>query len=234
MTTATPPISRLNNLRDLGGIPVAGGVFSYGRVFRSDDVSTIPADEARELWDRGIRTIIDLRSAEEADHTGRGPLADYDIAYHRLPIRRGGADPDEFLRHLRERSATAATVGDYYASTLAAEASTIVVGLRTIAEGSGGTLFHCAAGKDRTGIFAAALLSVLGASDAEIARDYFRAVAEGRDAVSPLLGAEHEAMLAMLCRLDVAHGGALEVLRGGGLSPQAIAILRERLVEPLA
>jgi len=249
-----PVATRLNNFRDLGGIGVSGGVIEHGRLYRSDDVSTVPLEQARELWERGIRTIIDLRSPEEAEHTGRGPLGDYDdIAYHRLSLLRGGADPEEFLRHLREDSATPDIVGGYYASTLVAEARTIVAGIRTIADAEGGVVFHCAAGKDRTGIFAAAVLSVLGADHEAIALDYarssvavprimarvsasighlmgesdafFRAAAEGRGAVSPLLGAERDAMLAMLRRLEGDHGGVVPVLTGAGLDDGTIARL---------
>ncbi len=261
MTAAAPAASRLNNLRDLGGIPVAGGVIAPGHLFRSDDVSTVPADEARELFERGIRSVIDLRSPQEADHTGRGPLGEYEIDYHLLSLLRGGAEPDEFLRHLREDSATAQIVGEYYASTLVAEAPTIAEGIRVLADAPGGGLFHCAAGKDRTGIFAAAVLVVLGADDEQIARDYarssaavprimarvsasighlmgasdafFQAVADGRGPVSPLLGAEYDAMIAMLERLRVDHGGAGAVLRSAGLGDDTVARLRARVVEPL-
>jgi len=259
MSAPAPAASRLNNLRDLGGIPVAGGVIADGHLFRSDDVSTVPAEEARELWERGIRTIIDLRSPAEADHTGRGPLGDLPTEYHRLSLLRGGAEPDEFLRHLRERSATAQTVGGYYAATLVAEADTIGQGIRTITAASGGTLFHCAAGKDRTGIFAAGLLAVRGADNEEIADDYarssvavprimarvsasighlmgesdayFQAVANGSGDVSPLLGAERDAMLAMLDELDRTHGGVAAVLRSAGLADDTVAQLRARVVE---
>lgn len=257
-TTLTP----LNNLRDLGGIPVAGGVIRPGHLFRGDDVSTVPPTQAQELFDRGIRTIIDLRSPEEARATGRGPLGDHEIEYHSLPLLRGGAHPDEFLRHLQEGSATARTVGQYYASTLTAEASTIAGGIRTIVEAPGGTLFHCAAGKDRTGIFTAALLKALGAEDEDIATDYarssqavplimarvsasighlmgesdayFQAAARGIGPVSPLLGAEHDAMLEMLRILEARHGGAMAVLQAGGVEESLVTRLRDRVVEGAA
>jgi len=261
MSSAALPIEAtpLNNLRDLGGIGVQGGVIAPGRVFRSDDVSTIPAAQALELYERGIRTVIDLRSPAEAEHTGRGALGNLDINYRRLSLLRGGAEPDVFLRHLREGSATSRTVGEFYAATLVAEAETLAEGVRVIADAPGGALFHCAAGKDRTGVFAAALLSVLGADHEGIATDYarssvavprimarvsasighlmgesdayFRAVAEGHGPVSPLLGAEHDAMLAMLEILDVDHGGAADVLRRAGLDDSVVTRLRERLVE---
>jgi len=253
-----PVASRLNNFRDLGGIPVEGGVIARGRVFRSDDVSTVPPEQAAELWERGIRTIIDLRSPEEADHTGRGPLGDYDIAYLRLPLLRGGAEPEEFLRHLREDSATPEIVGGYYASTFVVEAETIVAALRTIAAAQGGVVFHCAAGKDRTGIMAAGVLAALGADDDAIAQDYarsaaavprimarvsasighlmgesdeyFRAVAEGSATVSPLLGADRDAMIAMLRRLREEHGGPAAVLAAAGFDDEDARSLR-RIVQ---
>jgi protein-tyrosine phosphatase len=252
---ATP----LNNLRDLGGIPVAGGAIAPGHLFRSDDVSTVPEDQALELYERGIRTIIDLRSAAEAAHTGRGALGAFEVDYRRLSLVRGGAEPDVFLQHLREGSATAYTVGEFYAATLIAEAETLAEGMRTIAEAPGGVLFHCAAGKDRTGIFAAALLCVLGADDDDIATDYarsavmvplimarvsasighlmgesdafFRAAAEGVGPVSPLLGAEHDAMVAMLAILQADRGGAAAVLRNAGLEDAVVESLRARVVE---
>lgn len=253
--------THLNNFRDLGGVSVADGVLRTGVVFRSDDVSTVPATQAAELYGLGVRALIDLRSDAEADHTGRGALGTYEIAYHRLSLVRGGAEPDEFLRHLQERSATAEIVGGYYARTLLAEAATIARGITLIADSDGGVLFHCAAGKDRTGIFAAALLSALGASDEAIATDYarsaaavprimarvsasighlmgesdayFRAVAEGVELeVSPLLGAEHGAMLAMLEALRAEHGGAANVLRHAGLTDATLERLRERAVRP--
>lgn len=261
MSAPAPAASLLNNLRDLGGIPVADGVVAHGHLYRSDDVSTVPAEQARELWDRGIRTIIDLRSPAEAEHTGRGPLGDYAADYRRLSILRGGVEPDVFLQHLRDGSGTAEVVGASYASTFVAEADTLTMCLRTMADAPGGTLFHCAAGKDRTGILAAALLCVLGADDAAIADDYarssvavprimarvsasighlmgesdafFRAAAEGRGEVSALLGAEREAMLCMLELLARRPGGALGALRDGGLDDDVIHRLRRRVIEPV-
>lgn len=250
----------LNNLRDLAGIAVEGGVIAPGHIFRSDDVSTVPPEQAHDLYDRGIRTVIDLRSDAEADHTGRGPLGGFDVEYRRMSLLRGGAEPDVFLRHLREGSATTRTVGEFYAATMVAEADNLAAGIRVIADAPGGVLFHCAAGKDRTGIFAAALLSVLGADEEDIATDYarseaavprimarvsasighlmgesdayFRAVAEGRGPVSPLLGAEHDAMVQALAILDEERGGAARLLRDAGVDDDVLARLRAKVVEP--
>ncbi|GAA1466334.1 tyrosine-protein phosphatase [Microbacterium thalassium] len=248
----------LNNLRDLAGIRVEGGVLAPHRVFRSDDVSTVPADQASRLFDLGIRTVIDLRSRAESDHTGRGALGRHEVRYVSLPLVGGAADPEEFLRHLREGTATPTTVGEYYAATAAAEAETIARGLRVITASDGATLFHCQAGKDRTGIFAGVLLGVLGADPDDIAADYaasaeavprimarvsasighlmgesdeyFRAAAAGLGPVSPLLGAEADAMHAMLDILDARHGGARALLRSAGFDDAEREALRVRVV----
>lgn len=248
----------LNNLRDLGGIRVSGGVIAPKRVLRSDDVSTVPSDQAAELFGLGVRTVIDLRSLAESDHTGRGALGAHDVRYVSLPLVGGAADPEEFLRHLREGTATPRTVGEYYAATVAAEAATLARGLAVIGASHGATLFHCQAGKDRTGIFAGALLSVLGADPDDIAADYaasaeaiprimarvsasighlmgdsdqfFRAAADGRGPVSPLLGAEADAMRAMLDLVDERHGGMVALLEEHGLDDADRDRLRARLV----
>lgn len=251
--------SPLNNLRDLGGIAIAGGSIASGRLFRSDDVSTIPASQADDIVAAGIGTVIDLRSDAESEHTGRGPLGDRGVRRLSLPLTRGGAAPDEFAEHLRADTATPDVVGRYYASTVVAEAETIVRGMRLIADADHAVLFHCQAGKDRTGLFTGALLAALGAHADDIAADYaasepavprimarvsasighlmgdadafFRRAAAGDGPVSPLLGAEAESMIAMLAYLDHDHAGIPALLRArGGMTDDDLDALRARLL----
>jgi protein-tyrosine phosphatase len=247
-------LSALVNLRDLGGIPVRGGTVRAGAVFRSDDVSTAHPEEGERLRARGLRTVIDLRSAEEAAHTGRGVLDGDDIDYHHLPLTATVAapvGPGEGLRALT----TPAAVGQWYARLAAGDAGTLVTGFEVVAASPGPVLFHCAAGKDRTGVFAASLLTVLGAEPEAIIADYALT-----DAVMPailarlepffasLLGEHHdpwdvetsgailaapaESMATMLELLDREPGGFLGVLRRGGLTDAIVDRLRVRLVRP--
>ena len=245
-------LSALANLRDLGGIPVAGGTVRAGQVFRSDDVSTAHAEEGERLRARGLRTVIDLRSAEEAAHTGRGVLDRDDIAYVHLPLTTTVAAPVGAGEGLRALT-TPAAVGRWYAGLAIGDASTIVTGFEAVAASPGPVLFHCAAGKDRTGVFAASLLTVLGAEPDAIIADYALT-----DAVMPailarlepffasLLGEHHdpwdvetsgailaapaESMATMLRILDSRPGGFLGVLRNGGLTENLAGRLRDRLV----
>lgn len=241
----------LVNLRDLGGIVVRGGRLRPGLVWRSDDAACITAEGASNLVDRGLTTLIDLRSADELALTGRGALAAHRVVHHHLPLLDAAASPLELGRMLETSGDTPRTVGAWYAQLALDRAEVLVAGLRVVAEAPGSVLFHCAAGKDRTGIFAAALLSALGASLEDIVTDYALTHAampqilarladrsrswepEGglpTDGTSALLGAPAETMRHMLEVLDIDHGGFAAVLAVGGLDPRLRNDLADRLV----
>ena len=261
MQQASPqPPSRLANLRDLGGIAVEGGRIRPGLVLRADDVATTTAEQVAELVEAGLSTIIDLRSAEEARRTGRGPAAGYPVDYVPLPLTDAlGAPTDQkLLASVR----TPEHVGRWYAKIFTGQKENLVRGLTAVADAEGTVLFHCAAGKDRTGLFAAALLSVLGADPEAIAEDYARTQQRLPEvyrrmglkdltggtripADHPVLAAHPAAMRAMLATLaegagdaggaagTPGHGGVLAVLRAGGLTSDVAGRLRGKLVQPV-
>lgn len=241
------------NLRDLGGLPVQGGVTRAGVLLRSDDVSVMPADFARQMVDDGVRQVIDLRSPEEALLTGRGPLTVPGVNYHHLPLTASVSMPEDVSRQLMAASATPEHVGAWYANLVEAQARQLAVGVTLVAMGEGATVFHCAAGKDRTGVFAAVVLSALGASTETISADYavtatrlprlyprLRAIlgqlipetqlAAGQDQ-GAMMGAHAASMDAMQRILAERHGSVFEPVRQAGLSDSVIGLLRNRLVD---
>ncbi|MCC9206358.1 tyrosine-protein phosphatase [Arthrobacter sp. zg-Y769] len=245
-----PVPAPLANLRDLGGIPVDGGKIRVGLVFRADDVATTTPEQVAELVAAGLHTIIDLRSEDEARHTGRGPSADHPIHYLSLPMTEAAGAPAELAGQLLASVRTPEHVGQWYAKIFAAQKEALVRGLQAVADSPGTVLFHCAAGKDRTGLFAAALLAVLGAGPDAIAEDYARTqdrlpevyrrmgLAElsggyGIPADHPVLAAHPAAMRSMLAALDTAADGAVAVLRAGGLTSDLAGRLHRRLVQPV-
>ena len=164
------PLSACFNLRDLGGYAGHGGrVVRWGAVYRADGLHRLPPEECGELADLGIRTVVDLRTPAELE---TAPSFCYDgIEVVHLPVLRetwGPAgttvgeddDPVEFL-------------GARYMEMAEEGAAAIAATLQFIAaEARRPLVFHCAAGKDRTGVVAALLLSILGVSDDHIAADY--------------------------------------------------------------
>ncbi|MCC9145812.1 MULTISPECIES: tyrosine-protein phosphatase [unclassified Arthrobacter] len=245
-----PAPTPLANLRDLGGIPVEGGKIRTGLVFRADDVATTTAEQVAELVKAGLRTIIDLRSADEAERTGRGPSADHPVQYLALPLTDSLGTPTEPAVHLLDSVRSPEHVGQWYAKLLLSQKEALVRGLQAVADSPGAVLFHCAAGKDRTGLFAAALLAVLGAEPEAIAEDYaltqnrlpgvYRRLGltdlsggYGIAADHPLLAAHPDAIRSMLATLDARAGGVAAVLRSGGLSSELVGRLRGKLVQPV-
>ena len=65
------------NVRDLGGLEVAGGGRTApGVLLRSDNLQGLTGDDVGHLvGDRGVRVVIDLRTGVEVELEGPGPLA---------------------------------------------------------------------------------------------------------------------------------------------------------------
>ena len=158
------------NFRDLGGYHAGDEqTVEWGRLYRSDSVHNLTASDARKVRrEIGIVTVIDLRSAREKYQHGTGLLALPPVHYHHLPLLKWqgrAADWQHWCPSL--------DMSECYLTMLEEAGETIarVVKLLTAPEAYP-AVFHCMAGKDRTGVLAAALLSLLGVGDEEIIYDY--------------------------------------------------------------
>lgn len=154
------PCRSCRNMRDLGGYPVkGGGAVIWGRFLRSDAPLALTEEETARLLRMGVTTVIDLRYPEEA---AAKPccLADRKgFSCFSCSIGGGWVPASE-----EEIPAS-------YCSFLEEHAAMKKV-FRIMAEADAGVLFHCSAGKDRTGVVAALLLSLAGAEDCDILADY--------------------------------------------------------------
>jgi protein-tyrosine phosphatase len=119
----------------------------------------------------------------------------------------------------------------------------------TLADAPGPAVYHCAAGKDRTGVISAILLGVLGVPDDVIVADY-AATKENLAAIierlmatrsyetvlsslpADTLHAEAETMIAFLERIREHYGTMGAYAQAAGVPPDALEALRVRLVEP--
>jgi protein-tyrosine phosphatase len=163
------PLVGACNFRDLGGYPTVDGRFTrWERLFRSDTLHELTQDDLEVLRRIGLNSVIDLRTATELERTGRGALAEEPIAYlHASVLREEGG----------ESAATPAPVGDDLAERyfwyLDVGREAFVNALTLAADPVHQPLvFHCAAGKDRTGVLAALILDILGVERSTIVADY--------------------------------------------------------------
>lgn len=166
-------LQNAHNLRDLGGYPAGGGKTTrWGMLYRSDALSALTAEEWQILRGRGIAAVIDLRSAGEAQ---AAPIrAPEGVCFHHHSLmpeldRIGTVDP----RTLSAEQIVQSMKLDY-SRTLFDGLEVCARVLNTILEESerGGVLFLCSAGKDRTGILAAVVLTLCGVEREDILADY--------------------------------------------------------------
>lgn len=234
-----------DNVRDLGGLSTADGRRTrHGRLIRAASVLELTAADVRSLVDGiGLRLVVDLRLAEEAGHLGHGLLVQRVGSYANLPLRTA-----DMMRADVIPDGAGIDLLPLYKGFLEASAPEIVAAVRLLAEpGNQPALFHCAAGKDRTGVLAAILLDAVGVTQEAIIADYAltganmdRVVARlsrlpwYREPMSRLPAEAHlaapETMQHFLHHLHTRHGGAAEWLMAGGLEPAALDSLRWSLL----
>jgi len=175
-------LSSAPNFRDLGGLRTATGrTVRHGLLYRSDALHSISEEEVEVYNGLGIRQLVDLRTPHEReslpDITPEG--AAYTAVSVQNPEAAGAnfsaalADPEVARRMFADGAADRFMHGVYRELVTDAEALT---GYRDLvdraAKGPTALVFHCSAGKDRTGWGAALLLGLLGVDRATVVTDY--------------------------------------------------------------
>lgn len=253
MTTIGPKRIQLDgpaNFRDLGGYPtVDGRRLRHGHVYRSDSLSHMSDADTRHVAEvLGVVTVVDLRAAHEVETFGHGPLGTLGVVVHHLPIV--DETRSDRVEH-RSDAPDPATMqlDEIYAMMLERFGERFAAVLRVVADPANQpVVFHCAAGKDRTGLVAALLLGALEVDDEIIAADYAitaehmdELVARHRDraragdqfaeVAEQLFTAEASVMRTVLANLRHEQGSAAEYLVRHGLEPAALDALRVSLLE---
>jgi hypothetical protein len=213
---------------------------------RCDTVQHLTVDDVRLLIDKiGLRTVLDLRAPAEAAAEGRGLLAETEIGYRNVAFVPNSylvpGDPDhKVVVEQRSRQGAAERYLDY----LTRPGSEAAHALRLLADpGQLPALFHCAAGKDRTGVLAALVLDVVGVEREAIVDDYLLTnerlpQIKARLASMPTyastarrdIGCSAETMWGVLAALDERWGGTAGWARANGVDDAELASLRASLV----
>jgi protein-tyrosine phosphatase len=239
-------LERAFNFRDLGGYAASSGsTVRWGLLYRADGIHRIEGADLARVAALGIRTVLDLRTRGELDDHGRVPTEAIDATYHHLPLLDQVWERD---LPLAELDAVDFLAGRYF-DMLTLGAESIVTALTTASDTERLPLvFHCSAGKDRTGVLAAILLSILGVSDDDIAADYalsraaMRELAEWVRAERPesyetmaaqppaFLDAPPLAMRRFLALARSQYGSLREYAEGAGLESRAVDALQSALL----
>jgi protein-tyrosine phosphatase len=252
------PLDGAKNFRDLGGYRTSDGHYvRWGLVYRSNHLVNLTASDFEYLNSLGIRLVCDVRSDGERerapDHwAGNAP------ELFSVPIGSSliTTTADDLKRRVATiNSETKDSVRTYdYAIEYAGQYAKI---LRRIAAGDLPAVEHCTAGKDRTGVFSAILLTALGVPRATVVQDYMLSnqylltpdtiestsadlqrafgLTEPPDisTVKTIMTARPETLEATLDKITKTYGSFDNYLRHAmKLSDSDIALLRQLLLEP--
>jgi protein-tyrosine phosphatase len=237
------------NFRDLGGYETADGPrLRWNTLYRSDTLHRFTAADTETFRSLGLRTVVDLRSQTEIDDYGRICIADGNFVWHNVPMldnvklapaQRTDPTPPElpppgegYYLILKQFSASIAKIFSILAGDDALPA-----------------VYHCTAGKDRTGIVSALILESVGVADETIAADYLLTEAGRERSLAwitvnePEFGAllaqvpperrmvRPQNILAMLELVRSEHGSVRRFLNSFGVGDDQLDRIRDRLLE---
>ncbi len=194
------PLTGAANVRDIGGYPAAGGrEVAWGKVLRGDALCSLTEADSAVLAGLGLHTVIDFRTPGEILLAGEDKLP-AGVTLVSLPVR--GGDMGTFYEvitggdaQLQERLLGGGQAARYMAEACRAfvadprQRQCFAAALRYIAVGLP-LLYHCTAGKDRTGWMTAIVLTALGVERADVMDDYLLS--------NEYLRASHEKLLSDL------------------------------------
>jgi protein-tyrosine phosphatase len=247
------PLEGPRNFRDLGGYPTAEGRrVRWGQVFRADSLAGLTDGDVAYLERIGLARVIDLRGDDEV-HESPNRLANRPgFTYVRRPTGEEGLSPGEWARRfeageLGEIDASWLVRG--YRRALDERGPRIGAVLRELAARPSPAVFHCTAGKDRTGVISALLLCSLGVPRDVVVGDYSLTALYTGDRIpaadawfelrgieperaAHVLSSRREAMEETLAHLDSKHGGVERFLREkAGIDDAEMDALRDWLLE---
>jgi len=218
------------NVRDLGGL----GQIRPGAVVRMEAPRRLSEAGWAAAWAYGVRTVVDLRDADEREPDGAPRPAG--IATVHVPQDPVGTP---FYEHWKKIDNLSSPL--YFPAMLAEHPEPVVAAVRAIANAAPGcVVFHCAGGKDRTGLLALVLLTLAGAVPEEIITDYLLTYDRMKQryaefgapdqlaAVSELLASRNTTIEASLTA-TIASLTMPDFLLENGLSETELGALRTRL-----
>ncbi|MCF8708826.1 tyrosine-protein phosphatase [Rhizorhapis sp. SPR117] len=243
------PLSGGFNLRDFGGYEtVDGNRVKTRTLYRSGVMSMLTPEDEAHLATLGIATICDFRRGDErASHPTRWHAGQ--TSYF---ARDYSEDTGLLSRMYGKREKTAEMMRDLmiavYRNIPTDHGPAYRVMFERLAAGHVPMLINCSAGKDRTGVGAALILSALDVPRETILQDYLltndvadftrlvagwkgRSGAQSPDALAPALTADASYLDAMFDTLDRDHGGLNGYLASIGLDVDICTQIRANLLE---
>jgi len=250
-------MSNLSNFRDLGGLIGEGGrKVRIKKLLRAAQIASLLQEDIDKLMSYGLKAIVDFRSLAEIERIPNDEIEG--VKYLNLDIMADSFvkfdDYNAWMDTLKTDTADGDMLRTYreFVTMDSAKKGYACFIRECINAAEGGVLFHCAAGKDRTGFGAAIILKILGVSDEDIFEDYYKTFEERKDvnerlceeyrakglddeqidAIKIFYGVKKEYLEASFCELEKEYGSFESYIENGlGITAEEISLLKELYLE---
>lgn len=238
MTPRVVPLEGAFNVRDLGGYRTGDGrIVNRGRFYRGDGLHKLTTQDQKDLLSRDITTVIDLRNAKELETAVNVFASNSKVSYYNVSLLNPAHPSGTMINSL----------GDLYVMMLDMCGPLFREVMLLMAESNDeAVLFHCSAGKDRTGMISALLLDLAGVPKETIIEDYAltsqclapimdelrlgRPAGISAEDYEKFLGCDPAHMERMMSHLYSRYGGALSYLTSIGVQQEQLDILKNKLI----
>lgn len=240
------PLTGLTNARELGGWNTPYGITKYGVFLRTEVPYNITAQDIEFLRNYGVTMDIDLRGTSELGNMPDSLREEDWIEYVHLPMFDEQASRSGGVGKMKMTMTENFSWGRQYVSMTENHKDWVVSVLETLARANGVAMYHCATGKDRTGIISAMLLGICDAAEEDILADYcvsevylewiyarlrkMMNLPEGGAEIEPFFKTAPVNMRTLLLHWQEQYGGVKGFLKDCGVSEDCVEILRHRLV----
>ena len=221
------------NCRDIGGFLTDSNKVVQTHFFiRSDNLTDISLDEMKYLHDYGVQAVIDFRHQNEIDHAPDPFVNHSDFDYYNIAILDHAQFTLEDLNRIK--------LSDLYI-TMGENKTFIKQVFETLAKYDKAVLYHCTAGKDRTGVITALLYKLAGVADVDIIADYEVSFTylvpkySGRDEnvsemYQDLFSSRPETMETFLNYLNYKYPNIIDYFLSKDISMETIDIIKRKLL----
>jgi Protein tyrosine/serine phosphatase len=231
-------LEMIKNVRDIGGYETQSGHFTKAHKYvRAATPSGISENDKETLYQYGVRVIIDLRSAKEIEEVPNKLKGYKDIIYYHIDVFN---DPTASV--VLGKMDDFKDMGELYIVMLDhLKASFKAVFDLLIKHNDKNVLYHCSAGKDRTGVISALLLDLAGVYHYDIIKDYSESYENNKEINEKLMKmmpevAEHYLqsdpiyMMKMINHIENNYGSSKEYLLSIGVKEEDLEDLKDSFI----
>lgn len=221
------PMKGAANFRDLGGYACEGGFTAWGVFFRSTSLHKAQPEDVRLLERLGVTGILDLRYPNEQKDMPDPPVKG--ALWKGVSLM--GPVPVEEIR-VNDTVEDTKTLIRMYRQIINRSQPQIRDAVRFVIHSEGPAVFHCAAGKDRTGILSMLLLGAVGVDGEDIIADYEMSHHYIRNFTTDISGSHGSNMRKLWQEITSKWGSAGAFLKHCGISQEELDLLKEKFVVP--